>query len=131
MDNDGGEMRERRLHPRLIREVSFRFSSDDQEMMDPGLAETGLILDISAGGLRFLASRQLATESRLLMELDLNGWQIGHQVCIGDEEDKVNGPMLIFGRVLWSLEAPLEQQYEVGVCFVGRSGSAEAGGLEE
>ncbi len=122
MDSNG-ELRERRLHPRLVQEVSFRFSSDDQDGVEPGLAEIGLILDISAGGLRFLASRQLPAESRLLMELDINGWQMGQQVCLGDEEDMVNGPMLIVGRVMWSLEAPIDQQYEVGVSFIGRSGS--------
>ncbi|MFO7760450.1 MAG: PilZ domain-containing protein [Thermodesulfobacteriota bacterium] len=115
-DNGGG----RRQYERFMREIPFQYAiiTERDGYSKAEEWQNGLILDISAGGVRFLTMEMITKNSVLAIELDLR--DLFKENCqnylpdIGDYE----GPVQIKGRVMWSTATAMENEYEVGVQFI-------------
>ncbi|RJX25441.1 MAG: hypothetical protein C4531_17245 [Desulfurivibrio sp.] len=114
-----GTMAERRRYDRLEKEFVFRYAVID-DLTNATLAETGLILDIGGGGLRFLSSRRWRKNEQLLMKLDFEGWQIDESGNVTIRSNAESSSMLVIGAVMWSAETAQEDQFEIGIRFTAR-----------
>lgn len=114
-----GTMAERRRYDRLEKEFVFRYAVID-DLTNATLAETGLILDIGGGGLRFLSSRRWRKNEQLLMKLDFEGWQIDESGNVTIRSSAESTSMLVIGAVMWSAETAQEDQFEIGIRFTAR-----------
>ena len=94
-----GIMAERRRYERLEKEFAFRYTVID-DLTDATLDETGLILDIGGGGLRFLSSQQWRKNDQLLMKLDFEGWQIDDTGNVTIQSCADSTSMLVIGTVI-------------------------------
>ncbi len=115
---DNGEGR--RQHKRLMREIPFNYEIEDKHgsLGNTGQWRNGLVLDISSGGVRFLAMDLLAKNTVLVMEFDLRDlFKEDYHDYLPDLGD-YEGPVKIKGKVMWSTATVMEDEYEVGVQFI-------------
>ncbi|MFH1216742.1 MAG: hypothetical protein V1706_09610 [Pseudomonadota bacterium] len=110
---------ERRKYDRLEKEIVFRYSLFE-DLVNVSLGDQGLILDIGAGGVRFLSSCQWHKSDQLLMKLDFNGWRISGEECVATFRKEDCGSMLVVGTVMWAAETVHDDQFEIGVRFTAR-----------
>jgi len=120
MEEFKSRMQERRKHERLERNFTLRYSTlhDLSECLPEKEAE---LLDISGGGIRFLTKERLENGRKLIVELEIPGWQVKG----GDWSPTANrndiGRLKVIGKVIWT--APSVQRpgwYETGLRFTGQ-----------
>ncbi len=117
VSGDNGE--ERRHYERLMREILFDYEILGQN----GYSEisqwySGLILDISIGGVRFLTTELITKNTLLGMEFDLGDlFREGYRDYLPDLVD-CDGPVRVKGKVMWSTATTMEDEYEIGVQFI-------------
>ncbi|MFA6283980.1 MAG: PilZ domain-containing protein [Desulfurivibrionaceae bacterium] len=116
---DSGE--ERRQDERFAKNLFVRFTRLE-DLLDDVPYRDGQLLDISGGGLCFLAEEALPLGSQLVMVLEFPGWQAaadGKWVATKQEEDV--GVLRAVGMVSWvAVSRAKPDRYETGVCFSGR-----------
>ena len=116
---DSGE--ERRQDERFAKNLFVRFTRLE-DLLDDVPYRDGQLLDISGGGLCFLAEEALPLGSQLVMVLEFPGWQAaadGKWVATKVEEDV--GVLRAVGMVSWvAVSRAKPDRYETGVCFSGR-----------
>ena len=118
--NDPGNKRERRRHERLKKNFKMRYSLAD-EVFDTDFTSKGEIIDISAGGVRFLSPDELTKNTQLVILLQFQGWNVQDENWFqtGDRND--HGELAVIGVVMWSDTSRNKAGcYEVGVRFAGR-----------
>lgn len=115
-DTDG----ERRQEERVARDLSVRFRRLE-DLLDDLPCRDGQLLDISGGGLCFLAEEALPLGSQLVLALEFPGWQAaadGKWIATKVEEDV--GVLRVVGMVSWvAVSQAKPDRYETGVCFSG------------
>ena len=118
--NDPGNKRERRRHERLTKKFSMRYSLAD-EVLDTNFASEGEIIDISAGGVRFLSPEELTKNTQLAILLQFQGWNVQNENWFQTDNKNDHGELAVIGVVMWS-DASRNKTgyYEVGVRFAGR-----------
>lgn len=107
---------ERRHFQRLERTFAFHYGTFD-DLLDIRLEEEGVVLDIGAGGVRFLARRSWQKNEQLLMQLDFSSMRT---VDTEADPEGDESRMLVVGTVMWSSDVPADDRFEVGVRFSGR-----------
>lgn len=122
MSDSGGDSGGRRRYERLMREIPFKYEIiENGGSAEADQARNGLILDVSAAGVRFLSMELLARDTELAVELDLR--ELSQEDCrkyfpnLGDYEE----PVKLRGKVIWSTATAMEDEYEVGAQFLGTS----------
>ena len=118
--NDPGNKRERRLHERLKKKFNMRYSLAD-EVLDTNFASEGEIIDISAGGVRFLSPEELKKNTQLAILLQFQGWNVQDENWFQTDDKNDHGELAVVGVVMWSDASQNKTgYYEVGVRFAGR-----------
>lgn len=118
--SSAGQDMERRQYERLGKEIDLRFGPW-QDVTDIGLERRGSLLDISAGGLRFLTREPVAIASQLLLVLAFPGWHDDQLDWVQARDPATIGVLKVIGMVVRCLASTLEPgNYEVAVCFCGR-----------
>jgi len=111
---------ERRQEERVAKDLFVRFTRLEDLTADVPCQE-GQLLDISGGGLCFLAEESLPLGSQLVMVLEFPGWQTaadGKWIATKAEEDV--GVLQVVGMVSWvAVSRARPGRYETGVCFSG------------
>lgn len=111
---------ERRRHERVGKEIDLRFGIW-RDVTDIALERQGSLLDISAGGLRFLTREPVEIASQLLMVLAFPGWRDDLLDWAQAENPAAIGVLKVIGMVVRCLDSSLAPgNYEVAVCFCGR-----------
>jgi len=115
---DSGE--ERRQEERVGKNLFVRFTRLEDLKADVPYRE-GQLLDISGGGLCFLAEEAMPLGSQLVMVLEFPGWHAvadGKWIATKAEEDV--GVLQVIGMVSWvAVSRTNPDRYETGVCFSG------------
>ena len=115
---DSGE--ERRQEERVGKNLFVRFTWLEDLKADVPYRE-GQLLDISGGGLCFLAEEAMPLGSQLVMVLEFPGWHAvadGKWIATKAEEDV--GVLQVIGMVSWvAVSRTNPDRYETGVCFSG------------
>ncbi len=115
---DSGE--ERRQEERVAKNLFVRFTRLEDLQADVPYRD-GQLLDISGGGLCFLAEESLPLGSQLVMVLEFPGWLAaadGKWIATKVEEDV--GVLRVVGMVSWvAVSRAKPDRYETGVCFSG------------
>ena len=115
---DSGE--ERRQEERVAKNLFVRFTRLEDLQADVPYRD-GQLLDISGGGLCFLAEESLPLGSQLVMVLEFHGWLAaadGKWIATKVEEDV--GVLRVVGMVSWvAVSRAKPDRYETGVCFSG------------
>ncbi|MFH1019220.1 MAG: PilZ domain-containing protein [Pseudomonadota bacterium] len=115
---DSGE--ERRQEERVAKNLFVRFTRLEDLQSDVP-SRDGQLLDLSGGGLCFLAEESLPLGSQLVMILEFPGWQAaadGKWIATKVEEDV--GVLQVIGMVCWvAVSRSKPGCYETGVCFSG------------
>ena len=115
---DSGE--ERRQEERVAKNLFVRFTRLE-DIQDDVSYRDGQLLDISGGGLCFLAEESLPLGSQLVMLLEFPGWQAaadGKWIATKVEADV--GVLRAVGMVSWvAINQADPDRYETGVCFSG------------
>ncbi|MFP3982946.1 MAG: PilZ domain-containing protein [Desulfurivibrionaceae bacterium] len=121
MSDSGENGKGRRRYERLMREIPFKYETIENERgAEADQARKGLILDVSAAGVRFLAMELLAKDTELIIEFDLrNLFQEGYRQYFPDL-GSYEEPVKMRGKVIWSTATAMEDEYEVGVQFLGK-----------
>ena len=118
--NDPGNKRERRRHERLKKKFKIRYSLAD-EVFDTDFASEAEIIDISAGGVRFLSPEELTKDTQLAILLQFQGWDVQNETWLPTGDSKDRGDLAVIGVVMWSDASPHKAGcYEIGVRFAGR-----------
>ncbi len=111
---------ERRQEERVARNLFVRFTRLEDLQADVPYRD-GQLLDISGGGLCFLAEEALPLGSQLVMVLEFPGWLAaadGKWIATNVEEDV--GVLRVVGMVSWvAVSRAKPDRYETGVCFSG------------
>ena len=111
---------ERRQEERVAKNLFVRFTRLEDLQADVPCRD-GQLLDISGGGLCFLAEEALPLGSQLVMVLEFPGWQAtadGKWIATKVEEDV--GVLRVVGMVSWvGVCRAAPDRYETGVCFSG------------
>jgi len=111
---------ERRQEQRVAKDLFVRFTRLEDLKADVPYRE-GQLLDISGGGLCFLAEESLPLGSQLVMVLEFPGWHAaadGKWIATKVEEDV--GVLQVIGMVSWvAVSRTSPDRYETGVCFSG------------
>lgn len=111
---------ERRQEERVARNLFVRFTRLEDLQADVPYRD-GQLLDISGGGLCFLAEEALPLGSQLVMVLEFPGWLAaadGKWIATKVEEDV--GVLRVVGMVSWvAVSRAKPDRYETGVCFSG------------
>lgn len=111
---------ERRQEERVAKNRFLRFTRLEDLQADVPYRE-GDLLDISGGGLCFLAEELLPLGSQLVMVLEFPGWHAvadGKWIATKVEEDV--GVLQVIGMVSWvAVSRTKPDRYETGVCFSG------------
>jgi len=112
---------ERRQDGRVAKDLCVRFTRLEDLMGDVPYRD-GQLLDISGGGLCFLAEDALPLGTQLVMVLEFPGWLAstdGKWVATKVEEDV--GVLRAVGMVSWvAVSRAMPERYETGVSFSGR-----------
>lgn len=112
-------MEERRKYERLKTEFTFQYSIFNN-LPQEKLEKVGLIIDIGGGGLRFLSPQRWKKNEQLLIRLDFDEWQLDDSIRFSIASKDDSTIMLVIGSVMWCLDTPHEDQFEVGVRFTAR-----------
>lgn len=111
---------ERRQEQRVAKDLFVRFTMLEDLMANVPYQQ-GQLLDISGGGLCFLAEEAMPLGSQLMMILEFPGWHAaanGKWVATKVEEDV--GVLRVVGMVSWvAVSRSKPDRYETGVCFSG------------
>ena len=111
---------ERRQEERVAKNLFVRFTRLEDLKADVSYRE-GQLLDISGGGLCFLAEESMPLGSQLVMVLEFPGWHAaadGKWIATKVEEDV--GVLQVIGMVSWvAVSRTQPDRYETGVCFSG------------
>jgi hypothetical protein len=111
---------ERRQEERVDKNLFVRFTRLEDLQADIPYRE-GQLLDISGGGLCFLAEESMPLGSQLVMVLEFPGWHAaadGKWIATKAEEDV--GVLQVIGMVSWvAISRTKPDRYETGVCFSG------------
>ncbi len=111
---------ERRQEERVAKNLCVRFTRLEDLRADVPYRD-GQLLDISGGGLCFLAEESLPLGSQLVMVLEFPGWQAaadGKWIATKVEADV--GVLRAVGMVSWvAVNRADPDRYETGVCFSG------------
>ncbi len=112
---------ERRHEERVGKNLLVRFTRLEDLLADIPYRD-GQLLDISGGGLCFLAEEALPLGSQLVLVLEFPGWQAvaeGKWIATKVEEDV--GVLRAVGTVSWvAISRTKPDRYETGVYFSGR-----------
>ena len=112
--------KERRQEKRVAKDLSVRFTRLEDIQADVPFRD-GQLLDISGGGLCFLAEEALPLGSQLVMVLEFPGWLAtadGKWIATKLEEDV--GVLRAVGMVSWvAVSRTRPDRYETGVSFSG------------
>ena len=112
---------ERRQEERVGKDLLVRFTRLEDLLADIPYRD-GQLLDLSGGGLCFLAEEALPLGSQLVMVLEFPGWQAaaeGKWIATKMEADV--GVLRAVGMVSWvAVSRTKPGRYETGVCFSGR-----------
>ncbi len=115
-----GSGEERRQEQRVGKDLFVRFTRLEDLTADVPSQE-GQLLDISGGGLCFLAEEAMPLGSQLVMILEFPGWHVaadGKWVATKVDEDV--GVLRVVGMVSWvAISRTDPGRYETGVCFSG------------
>ena len=104
----------------MKKNFKMRYSLAD-EVFDTDFTSKGEIIDISAGGVRFLSPDELTKNTQLVILLQFQGWNVQDENWFqtGDRND--HGELAVIGVVMWSDTSRNKAGcYEVGVRFAGR-----------
>lgn len=117
---EGCSGEERRQEERVAKDLVVRFTRlEDLHANVP--YQEGQLLDISGGGLCFLAEEAMSLGSQLVMVLEFPGWHAaadGKWIATKVEEDV--GVLRVVGMVSWvAISRAHPGRYETGVCFSG------------
>jgi hypothetical protein len=111
---------ERRRYYRLRKKFTMHYCLAEDDLNTKFMSD-GEIIDISGGGIRFLAPLKLPKNTQLLINLPLQDWgknKIDWPTFLNTEE---NNDLTIMGKVMWAAEGKKNNNcYETGVCFIGR-----------
>lgn len=119
-ESNENNKQERRQYDRLVKSgsISYWLASGGQP------ADTvcqGTILDLGAGGVRFLVDRQIAKNSLLGMSLEFFGWRLEEETLIATGDRSDVSVMEVLGYVMWQTPSEGEtDKYETGVRFSNR-----------
>ena len=118
--NDPGNKRERRHHERLKKKFNIRYSLAD-EVLDADFTSEGEIIDISAGGVRFLSPEELTKNTQLAILLQFQGWNVQDENWFQTDDKNDHGELAVIGVVMWS-DASRNKTgyYEIVIRFAGR-----------
>jgi len=115
-----GQGMERRRHERVHKEIDLRFGPWE-EVTDVAMDRQGSLLDIGAGGLRFLTREPVEIATQLLLVLEFPGWRDDPGDWVQSPDRPAIGVLKVIGMVVRCLPSSLEPgKYEVAVCFCGR-----------
>lgn len=111
---------ERRQEERVAKTLFVRFTKLEDFQADVPFRD-GQLLDISGGGLCFLAEEALPLGCQLVMVLEFPGWQTaadGKWIATKVEADV--GVLRVVGMVSWVAVSQVKpDRYETGVSFSG------------
>lgn len=115
-----GSVEERRQEERVAKNRFLRFTRLEDLQADVPYRE-GDLLDISGGGLCFLAEELLPLGSQLVMVLEFPGWHaVADDKWIATKVEADVGVLQVIGMVSWVAVSRIKpDRYETGVCFSG------------
>jgi c-di-GMP-binding flagellar brake protein YcgR len=116
-ENVAGGRGERRKHPRLDKIITMRYQKLESLSEKAPYLE-GFLVDISSGGLRFLANNPLDINTQLVIVLEFPGWLNGDQRWSPPDTGGETGVLQALGEVLRVQASETEAgKYEIGVQF--------------
>lgn len=79
------------------------------------------LLDISGGGLRFLADHRLPGGGQILLELEIPGWRVVDGDWQPSDSEEDSGVLRIVAQIVWTaLDTARKGKYQTGVRFTGQ-----------
>jgi c-di-GMP-binding flagellar brake protein YcgR len=112
-----GTQEDRRKYPRLDRIIKMRYQRVESLSEKSPYLE-GDLLDVSSGGLRFLASQPLEIKSQLVIILEYPGWLNTDNNHLVPSEEGEPGVLQAMGEVLRVQASQTDPgKFEVGVQF--------------
>jgi c-di-GMP-binding flagellar brake protein YcgR len=112
-----GGQGERRKHPRLDKIIKMRYQRMESLSEKTPYLE-GVLLDISSGGLRFLANNPLEINTQLVIVLQFPGWLNADEHWLPAGDNGETGVLQALGQVLRVQASQNEPgKYEIGVQF--------------
>lgn len=112
--------KERRKYERLVKtgHISYWLVVNGQA---EGAVRQGTILDLGAGGVRFLVDRQVAKNALLGMTLEFFGWRLEEEALVATGNKSDVSIMELLGYVMWQTTSDNDlDKYEIGVRFSSR-----------
>lgn len=115
-----GHGMERRRHERVNKGIDLHFGSW-QDVTDVAIDRQGSLIDIGAGGLRFLTAEPVEISSQILLVLEFPGWRDDLRDWVQAPDQSAIGVLKVIGMVVRCLPSTLApNNHEVAVCFCGR-----------
>jgi len=121
---DGGQARrsqgkERRKYERIEKRLGVRYGRLESYGA-AGLDREGELLDISGGGLCFLADDPLELGSQVVVSLGFPGWKTEGDTWIATKNDDDVGTVKVVGMVVWVAVSRVEPgRFDIGLQFSG------------
>ncbi len=111
---------ERRRYKRLRKKFTMRYCPAEEDF-NLNLMSDAEILDISGGGIRFMALEKLKKNTQLLIKLPLNDWGKDKNDWMEIFAAVESRELMIIGKVMWSAAGSNNSKsYETGIRFIGR-----------
>ena len=111
--------RERRRHERMEKDLAVHYCRLER-FGDTGLDGRGELLDISGGGLCFLAGTAIELGAQLVIMLEFPGWLANGDQWIATKNEEDVGTLYVVGMVVWVAVSRKEPtRYDIGVQFSG------------
>jgi len=113
------ESHDRRRYERLAKELAVHYCRLEH-FGGAGLDGHGELLDISGGGLCFLADRAIELGTQLVIMLAFPGWLAHGDQWIATKNADDVGTLYVVGMVMWVAVSRTDPAcYEIGVQFSG------------
>ncbi|MBU0728151.1 MAG: PilZ domain-containing protein [Proteobacteria bacterium] len=110
---------ERRQHQRVGKDFEIRYGRFE-DLHTTCSAKTGKLIDIGGGGLRFLATELLESNTPLVMTLDLFGWSPDMDKWAKTLKAANLGELKVLAMVVRGSESrTVSGAFEIGVRFSG------------
>lgn len=110
---------EHRKYDRIEKNLTIRYGRLE-DFTKNSLEMEGELLDIGAGGLRFLASESVEISSPLVIQLEFPGWLAFEDKWIATKNDNDFGVLQVIGMVAWvAVSEEYPDKFDIGVSFSG------------
>lgn len=112
---------ERRQYKRLVKNGHISYWLVDGGRPNAAAIHRGTILDLGAGGVRFLVEEQVGKNALLGMTMEFIGWRLEGEELVATGNKADVGTMEMVGYVMWQTPSSAHfDKYEIGVRFSSR-----------